>query len=144
MKPHSIVTREEWLAARKALLIDEKKHTRAGDALAARRRELPWVKIEKDYHFESPNGQVSLSDLFAGRSQLIIQHFMFGPDWEEGCVGCSFLSDHADSANMHLQHHDVSLVVVSRAPLPKLQAYKRRMGWQFPWVSSFGHTVTSI
>lgn len=138
MKPHAIVTQDAWLTARKALLVDEKKLTHAHEALARQRRELPWVKIEKPYFFEGPHGRVSLVDLFAGRSQLIIQHFMFGPGWEEGCVGCSFLADHADSANQHLQHHDVSLVAVSRATWPEIERFKARMQWQFPWVSSFG------
>lgn len=138
MKTPAIVTQEEWLAARTALLEEEKKLTRARDVLAQRRRELPWVEIKKDYSFEGPEGRMSLADLFAGRSQLIIQHFMFGPGWEEGCVGCSFLADHADSANQHLQHHDVSLVAISRATWPEIERFKTRMQWQFPWVSSYG------
>lgn len=138
MKAPDVVTQEEWLAARKALLVEEKKLTHARDVLAQKRRELPWVEITKPYDFEGPNGRVSLADLFAGRSQLIIQHFMFGPGWQEGCVGCSFLADHADSANQHLQHHDVSLVAVSRATWPEIERFRTRMQWQFPWVSSFG------
>lgn len=138
MKPPAIVTQEEWLTARKTLLDEEKEITRARDALARKRRELPWVKVEKPYFFEGPEGRVSLAGLFAGRSQLIIQHFMFGPGWEEGCVGCSFLADHADSANQHLQHHDVSLVAISRATWPEIERFKTRMQWKFPWVSSFG------
>ncbi len=138
MNTNKQVSREDWIEARKALLAEEKQLTRARDALAQKRRELPWVKIGKPYFFEGPAGRMSLGDLFGDKSQLIIQHFMFGPDWEEGCVGCSFLADHADSANLHLQHHDVSVVVVARAPLAKLQAYKRRMDWKFLWVSSLG------
>jgi len=138
MKPPAVVTPESWLTARKALLALEKNLTRARDELARQRRALPWVRITKPYEFEGPQGRVSLADLFAGRSQLMIQHFMLGPGWKEGCVGCSFLADHADAANQHLKHHDVSLVAVSRATLPEIAAYKARMGWQFPWVSSYG------
>jgi predicted dithiol-disulfide oxidoreductase (DUF899 family) len=138
MKTHLIVSREEWLSARKALLIEEKKQTRARDELARQRRELPWVRIEKSYIFDGPNGKEALGELFAGRSQLIVQHFMFGPDWEEGCVGCSFGADHVDAARQHFEQRDVSFVAVSRGPLPKLEAFKRRMGWRFKWVSSFG------
>jgi predicted dithiol-disulfide oxidoreductase (DUF899 family) len=138
MKPHLIVSREEWLSARKALLIEEKKQTRARDELARQRRELPWVRIEKSYVFDGPNGRETLGDLFAGRSQLIVQHFMFGPDWEEGCVGCSFGADHVDAARQHFEQRDVSFVAVSRAHLRKLEAFKQRMGWRFKWVSSFG------
>lgn len=138
MKPPAVVTTEEWLTARKALLVEEKKLTRARDDLARQRRELPWVKLEKNYDFQGPEGRVSLADLFAGRSQLIVQHFMFGPGWEEGCIGCSFLADHADSANQHLQHHDVTFVGVSRAPWPEIEIFRKRMEWQFPWYSSFG------
>ncbi len=137
MGPHKIVSRDEWLVARKALLAKEKALTRARDALNAERRELPWVKVEKVYIFHGPDGKETLADLFDGRSQLIISHFMFGPDWEEGCVGCSFRSDHVDGALVHLEHHDVSLVTVSRAPLSKIEAYKKRMGWRFKWVSSY-------
>jgi predicted dithiol-disulfide oxidoreductase (DUF899 family) len=133
-----VVSRVEWLAARKALLAREKELTRARDEVSRLRRELPWVKVEKPYAFEGPNGRETLSSLFAGRSQLIIYHFMFGPGWGEGCVGCSFHADHMDGAILHLEHHDVSFVVVSRAPLAELQRFQRRMGWQFKWVSSFG------
>jgi predicted dithiol-disulfide oxidoreductase (DUF899 family) len=139
MKTHLIVSREEWLSARKALLIEEKKQTRARDELARQRRELPWVRVEKPYVFEGPSGSETLGELFAGRSQLIIQHFMFGPDWEEGCVGCSFGADHVDAASQHFEQRDVSFVAVSRAQLSKLEAFKRRMGWGFKWVSSFGN-----
>jgi predicted dithiol-disulfide oxidoreductase (DUF899 family) len=114
MKPHLIVSREEWLSARKALLIEEKKQTRARDELARQRRELPWVRIEKSYVFDGPNGREGLGDLFAGRSQLVVQHFMFGPDWEEGCVGCSFGADHVDAARQHFEQRDVSFVAVAK------------------------------
>ncbi len=133
---HPIASQEEWLAARRALLVKEKEHLRAGDELARQRRELPWVKITKSYVFDGPNGQVSLADLFDGRSQLFVYHFMFGPDWDEGCTGCSFLCDHVDGARQHFEHHDLSFVAVSRGPLEKLEAYRKRMGWKFRWVSS--------
>lgn len=136
MEPHRIASREEWLAARKALLAKEKAFTRTRDALAEERRALPWVRIDKDYVFDGPDGQVSLADLFDGRSQLIVYHFMFGPDWEEGCVGCSFNADHVDAARQHFERNDLSYVAVSRAPFTKLDAYRRRMGWRFRWVSS--------
>ncbi|MDQ6479370.1 thioredoxin family protein [Dyadobacter sp. LHD-138] len=135
---HKIVTREEWIDARKQLLIKEKELTRLNDDLARKRRELPWVKVEKSYIFESPEGKETLADLFAGRSQLIIYHFMFAPGWAEGCPGCSFMADHIDGANLHLAHHDVSVVVVSRAPLTEILPFKKRMEWDFKWVSSFG------
>lgn len=133
---HDIVSREDWLAARKWHLAREKELTRLRDQVTAERRALPWVKIEKAYAFDAPEGKRTLAGLFDGRSQLIVQHFMFAPDWEEGCTGCSFEADHIDGANLHLAHHDVSFVAVSRAPLAKLMAYKKRMGWKFPWVSS--------
>jgi len=133
-----VVSRVEWLAARKALLAREKELTRSRDELSRLRRELPWVKIEKPYAFEGPDGKETLSGLFAGRSQLIVYHFMFGPGWGEGCVGCSFHADHMGGAILHLEQHDVSFVVVSRAPLAELETFKKRMGWQFKWVSSFG------
>jgi len=138
MESHKIVSREDWTAARKALLAEEKAFTHARDALAARRQALPWVKLEKPYTFDTPLGPRTLADLFGTRSQLIVYHFMFGPDWEEGCVGCSFLADHVDGMLPHLEHHDVSYVAVSRAPLAKIEAFKKRMGWRFPWVSSNG------
>jgi len=138
MDANRIVSREDWVAARKALLAKEKEFTRARDALSAARRNLPWVKVDKDYVFEGPDGQETLADLFAGRSQLIVYHFMFGPDWEEGCPSCSYLADHFDGAITHLNHRDVSMVVVSRAPLDKLEAYRKRMGWKFKWLSSLG------
>ena len=138
MMHNPIVSRDEWLAARKALLAKEKEFTRLRDSLNAERRALPWVKVDKQYMFDTPDGRQSLGDLFAGRSQLVTKHFMFGPDWTDGCVGCSFEMDHVDGALVHLEHHDVSYVVVSRAPLEKLEAFKRRMGWRFRWVSSYG------
>ncbi len=138
MQNHAVVSREEWLVARKALLQREKEATRLRDAINAERLALPWVKVEKTYEFDTPAGRKTLAELFDGRSQLIVYHFMLGPDWEAGCPGCSFLSDHLDGALPHLNHHDVTLTAVSRAPLPKIEAYKRRMGWHFPWASSHG------
>ena len=135
---HSVVSRDEWLEARRALLTKEKEMTRMRDRINAERLALPWVRVDKDYVFITPTGAKTLSELFDGRSQLVIYHFMFGPDWEAGCPGCSFLADHLDGAIVHLNNHDVSFVCVSRAPLDKIEAYKRRMGWHFPWVSSFG------
>jgi predicted dithiol-disulfide oxidoreductase (DUF899 family) len=134
----NVVSRGEWLAARKELLVKEKQLTRQRDEVDRQRRELPWVRVEKDYFFDGPQGQRSLTDLFEDRSQLIVSHFMFGPGWKEGCVGCSFRSDHVDGALVHLQHHDVSFVTVSRAPLVEIEAFRKRMGWRFPWLSSFG------
>lgn len=136
LNAHRVVSSEEWLAARRELLEAEKEVTRMNDRLSAKRRALPWVKIEKEYRFDTPDGKRSLSELFEGRSQLIVYHFMFGPGWEEGCDGCSFLSDHFDGANLHLPHHDVTLLAVSRAPLNELLSYKKRMGWKFSWISS--------
>ena len=133
---HKIVTNEEWLAARKGFLVKEKEFTRLRDELARQRRELPWVKVEKTYVFDGPNGKESLSDLFAGRSQLIVNHFMFGPDWGEGCPSCSFWADTYNGVVVHLEHRDASFVVISRASLEKLEAYKKRMGWSFKWVSA--------
>jgi predicted dithiol-disulfide oxidoreductase (DUF899 family) len=133
-----VVSREQWLAARKELLAKEKQHTRAGDALAAERRGLPWVKVEKEYVFDTPSGKKKLADLFEGRSQLIVYHFMFGPDWEAGCPSCSMIGDHIDGSAVHLANRDVTLMAVSRAPLPKIEAFKNRMGWKFKWPSSFG------
>lgn len=138
MKPRNVVSRDEWTKARKELLAREKAHTREGDAVAAARRALPWVRIDKTYGFETERGRETLADLFGGRSQLITYHFMFGPGWEAGCPGCSFLVDHIDGANRHLGHHDVTLLAVSRAPLAEILPYKRRMGWAFDWVSSHG------
>src|SRR3954453_21165717 len=138
MATHEIGTRDEWLAARIDLLAAEKEHTRRGDDLARRRQELPWVRLEKDYRFDTDEGSVSLADLFRGRSQLLIYHFMFGPDYKAGCATCSTIADGFNGFSVHLANHDVMLSAVSRAPLAKLQAYKRRMGWTFPWASSFG------
>ena len=139
MRPdHEIVSRKEWLAARKALLSLEKEETKLRDKVRAERLALPWVKVDKAYTFDTPEGQKSLADLFDGRSQLVVYHFMYGPDWEAGCPGCSFLADHIDGMLPHLNHHDVTMIAASRAPLEKLMAYRRRMGWKFPWVSSHG------
>ena len=138
MTDHKTGTREEWLAARLELLQAEKALTRRGDELARRRQELPWVRIEKQYSFETEAGAASLADLFQGRSQLLIYHFMFGPDYTAGCPSCSAIADGFNGSVVHLANHDVTLCAVSRAPLEKLQAYKRRMGWSFPWASSFG------
>ena len=135
---HAVVSREQWLGARRALLEKEKALTRMRDAISAERRSLPWVRVEKEYLFETPEGQRTLADLFDGRSQLIVKHFMLGPGWGEGCVGCSFECDHVDGALVHLENHDVSYVAVSRAPLTEIEAFRRRMGWRFRWVSSFG------
>ncbi len=140
---HKVVSSEEWTAARKELLKKEKESTRLRDQLSAERRKLPWVRIEKDYLFDAPGGKVALADLFAGRSQLVIYHFMYGPDWEEGCPSCSFLMDHADGAIVHLNARDVTMVAVSRAPLAKIEAFKKRMGWRFKWVSSYGSDFNS-
>jgi predicted dithiol-disulfide oxidoreductase (DUF899 family) len=134
---HKVVSREEWLIARKQLLMKEKELTRQRDQLSAERRELPWVKIEKNYVFDGPNGNETLAELFDERSQLVVKHFMLGPGWKDGCVGCSFESDHLEAARVHLEHHDVSLVAVSRAPLADIERFKKRMGWGFKWVSSF-------
>jgi len=136
---HQIVSREEWLASRKAFLAKEKAFTRARDQLSAERRELPWVKLDKTYAFDTPEGKKSLADLFAGRSQLIVYHFMLGPDWIEGCPSCSYLADHFDGMLPHLAERDVSFTAISRAPLAEIEAYKRRMGWRFPWASSSGN-----
>lgn len=132
-----VVSRDEWLAARKELLAREKQLTREYDAIRALRRELPWVKVEQQYVFQGPNGKERLADLFDGCSQLIVRHFMFGPGWKDGCVGCSFASDHVGGTLVHLEHHDVTYVAVSRAPLAEIEAFKKRMGWSFKWVSSF-------
>lgn len=139
MTDHLVVAHEDWLAARKALLAKEKEFSRLRDELSRQRRELPWERVEKDYVFEGPDGNESLVDLFNGCRQLIVYHFMFGPDWEEGCKSCSFLADHYDPAIIHLRQRDTNLVTVSRAPLEKLQAFKKRMGWRFKWVSSLGN-----
>jgi predicted dithiol-disulfide oxidoreductase (DUF899 family) len=138
MTTHKTGTREEWLAARLELLEAEKELTRRSDELARRRQELPWVRIDKEYRFETDEGSSSLADLFRGRSQLLVYHFMFGPDYTAGCPSCSAIADGFNGVAAHLANHDVMLWAVSRAPLAKLQAYKRRMGWTFPWASSFG------
>jgi predicted dithiol-disulfide oxidoreductase (DUF899 family) len=138
MQHHRIVSQDEWLAARRQHLIREKEFTRLRDQLSAERRELPWVKVEKNYLFDGPKGKETLADLFDGRSQLIVKHFMYGPGWKEGCVGCSFEVDHVEGALAHLEHHDVTHVAVSRAPLAEIGAFKQRMGWRLKWVSSFG------
>jgi len=138
MMNNPVVTREEWLEARRALLATEKEETRLRDKIRAERLAMPWVKIDKTYTFDTPTGVKTLDDLFDGRSQLMIYHFMFGPDWDAGCTGCSFLADHIDGTLPHLNNHDVTFVAVARAPLDKITTYKSRMGWKFPWVSSFG------
>jgi len=135
---HPVVSRDEWNAARKSLLAKEKQLTRQRDQLSAERRKLPWVRIDKTYVFDGPGGKVALADLFDERSQLVVQHFMFGPDWDEGCVGCSFGADHVDSARQHFEHRDLSFVAVSRTLLARIESFKRRMGWRFNWVSSLG------
>jgi predicted dithiol-disulfide oxidoreductase (DUF899 family) len=132
------VSREDWVAARKDLLRKEKEFTRLRDQLSAVRRDLPWVKVEKTYVFDGPDGKETLAELFAGRSQLVVYHFMFGPGWEQGCPSCSYLSDHIDGALVHLAHRDVTLLAVSRAPLARIEAFRKRMGWRFKWVSSHG------
>jgi predicted dithiol-disulfide oxidoreductase (DUF899 family) len=133
-----VVSEAEWLAARKELLAKEKSFSRQRDALSAARRELPWVRVDKQYVFDAPGGKQTLGDLFEGRSQLVVYHFMFGPDWQEGCPSCSLISDHFDGSAVHLANRDVTLAVVSRAPLAKIEEFKRRMGWRFKWVSSHG------
>jgi predicted dithiol-disulfide oxidoreductase (DUF899 family) len=137
MTSHKIGTREEWLTARLDLLDDEKALTRRGDELAQRRQELPWVRIEKEYRFDTDEGSATLADLFRGRSQLLVYHFMFGPEYTAGCPACSAIADGFNGFAVHLANHDVMLWAVSRAPLPKLQSYKQRMGWTFPWASSY-------
>src|SRR5436309_4023555 len=139
MTKHMTGTRREWLAARLKLLEAEKELTRRSDELARRRQELPWVRIDKEYRFETDEGSASLADLFRGRSQLLVYHFMFGPDYKAGCPSCSAIADGFDGSVVHLAHHDVALAAVSRAPLAKLQAFKQRMGWTFPWASSFAN-----
>src|SRR5881227_3785781 len=138
MNHSRVVSRAEWLPDRLELLKEEKELTRRSDELARRRQELPWVRIDKEYRFETDEGSASLADLFRGRSQLLVYHFMFGPDYTAGCPSCSAIADGFNGSVVHLANHDVTLAAVSRAPLAKLQAYKRRMGWTFPWASSFG------
>jgi predicted dithiol-disulfide oxidoreductase (DUF899 family) len=134
----NVASHAEWLEARKELLVKEKEFTRLRDELSRQRRNLPWEKVEKQYIFDGPNGKVSLADLFDGRNQLIIYHFMLGPDWKEGCPSCSYLSDHFDGTTVHLANRDTTLAVVSRATMPEIEAFKKRMGWKFQWISSFG------
>ena len=134
----NVTTKEDWLAHRVALLEEEKALLKAYDALVAKRRQMPWVKIDKLYVFDTPAGPKTLADLFEGRSQLLIQHFMYGPEWEEGCVGCSFGADHMEGVFTHLEHHDVKFTAISRASLAQISAFKQRMGWTFDWVSSAG------
>lgn len=136
MQNHQVVSHEDWLAARTAYLAKEKAFTRLRDELSAERRTLPWERVEKEYLFESLSGKQSLADLFAGKEQLVVYHFMFGPDWEEGCPSCSFWADNFNGIGVHLQHRDTTLVAVSRAPIERLVAYRQRMGWTFPWYSS--------
>ncbi len=138
MTTHITGTREQWLAQRLELLQEEKEHTRRSDELARRRQELPWVRVDKEYEFETEEGRVPLADLFRGRSQLLVYHFMFGPDYKAGCPSCSAIADGFNGFAVHLANHDVTLSAVSRAPLAKLQTYKQRMGWTFPWASSHG------
>jgi predicted dithiol-disulfide oxidoreductase (DUF899 family) len=141
--PHQVATREEWLAARLKLLQQEKEHTRRADELAQKRQELPWVRVEKGYRFDTDDGSALLSDLFRGRSQLLVYHLMFGPEYTAACPSCSAIADGFNGFQIHLANHDVMLWAVSRAPLSKLQAYQRRLGWTFPWASSFGSDFNS-
>jgi predicted dithiol-disulfide oxidoreductase (DUF899 family) len=143
MLHNQVVSRDEWLAARLQHLAREKELTRLRDRLSAERRELPWVKVEKEYVFDTPDGKKTLADLFDGRSQLIVKHFMLAPGQKDPCVGCSFEVDHIDGALVHLEHHDVTYVAVARAPLAEIEAVKQRMGWRFKWVSSFGSDFNS-
>src|SRR5246127_3088945 len=138
MNTHTTGTRQDWLTARLALLDAEKKLTRRGDELARQRQQLPWVRIDKPYRFDTDAGSASLADLFRGRSQLLVYHFMFGPDYKAGCPSCSSIADGFDGIAVHLANHDVMLTAVSRAPFAKLDAYRKRLGWRFPWASSFG------
>ena len=137
METHKVVSHEDWIEARKALLAKEKELTQLRDSLSAARRELPWEKVETAYSFDGPDGRESLAELFADRSQLIVYHFMLGPGWSEGCKACSFLTDHFEPAVVHLNNRDVTMIAVSRAPLAEIEAFKARMGWTFKWVSSF-------
>ena len=138
MLNNPVVSREKWLEARRGLLAMEKEETRLRDKVRASRQAMPWVKVDKAYTFDTPAGRKTLADLFEGRSQLMVYHFMFGPEWDAGCPGCSFLADHLGGTLPHLNNHDVTMMVVSRAPLDKIEAYRKRMGWHFPWVSSYG------
>jgi predicted dithiol-disulfide oxidoreductase (DUF899 family) len=136
---HKVVSREDWLASRKAFLAKEKAFTHARDQLSAERRELPWVKVDKNYVFDTPEGKKSLADLFGDHSQLLVYHFMLGPGWAAGCPSCSYLADHFDGMLPHLAHRDVTFTAISRAPLAEIEAYRKRMGWHFPWASSSGN-----
>jgi predicted dithiol-disulfide oxidoreductase (DUF899 family) len=138
MSHHPVVSHDEWVRARRMLLLKEKQATHLRDEINAERLALPWVRIDRDYIFDTVDGRKTLAELFGDRTQLMIYHFMLGPGWGAGCPGCSFLVDHLDGALPHLEHHDVTMVAVSRAPLAEIQAYKTRMGWRFPWVSSSG------
>lgn len=139
MEDHQVVSREEWLVARKEFLAKEKEFTRLRDQLSQQRREMPWVKVDKDYVFDGPNGRVTFGELFAGRSQLLVYHFMFGTNWEQGCKSCSFWADNYNGISVHLAHRDVTLAAISKAPFTQLDAFKQRMGWDFTWVSSNGN-----
>ena len=138
IEKHSVVTDDKWLAERMKLFAREKELTHLHDEIARERRALPWRRIEKDYVFDTPQGPRKLADLFAGRRQLLVQHFMLGPGWEQGCPSCSFMADHADGMNLHLAQRDITLMTISRAPLAEIERFRRRMGWKFPWVSSNG------
>ena len=138
LSTHPVVSRNQWVEARKALLKKEKEFTQRKDELFAECHALPWVKVDKNYVFDAASGKQTLADLFGDKSQLIVTHFMLGPEWEQGCVGCSFGADHYDGIVVHVEQHDIAFVVVSRAPLPKIDAFKKRMGWRFKWVSSYG------
>src|SRR4029077_17005195 len=144
MMQNQIASHEDWLKGRLELLAAEKEFTRQRDALTPRRMAMPWERVEKSFQFEGPRGALSLADLFDGRSQLIVYHFMFAPDWEEGCTSCSFWADNFNAIPIHLNHRDVTFTAVSRAPLAKINAYKERMGWSFPWVSSHGSDVNFV
>jgi len=139
MEKHRVVSREEWIEARKDFLAKEKEFTRMRDQISQLRREMPWERVEKNYVFEGPEGKVTFAELFAGKSQLVVYHFMFNPSWEAGCKSCSFWADNYNPIIVHLNHRDANLVAISRAPLAKLEAYRKRMGWSFQWVSSFGN-----
>ena len=136
---HAVVNKDRWLAARKSLLAREKELTHLKDQIARERRALPWVQVKKDYVFDAPEGRRSLAELFDGRHQLLVQHFMLGPNWEQGCPSCSFMADHMGGMQVHLAHRDVTVLVVSRAPLEQIERFRRRMGWQFNWVSAHGN-----